>query len=154
MTTEYISPKQIEAFEKFFKKLPHGKDLTLVVLKGHLLLEEQIRAVVDERLQSPLALKDARLDCHQIICLAESLCPKDTTPNLWKAAKKLNTLRNNIAHSLDPKGLEHRVADFVQLFPSGLSEKDEPMQEQFEKSLLSLFVLMSHLTEKQISELL
>lgn len=154
MTTEHVSQKQIEAFRRFFAKLPHGKDFTLVALRGHLLLEEQVRSVVDERLQSPLALKDARLECHQIICLAEALCPKDVNPNLWKAAKKLNTLRNDIAHSLDPKGLERHVADFVKVFPSGFAEENEPMQEQFEKSLLSLFVSMSALTEKEISELL
>lgn len=50
MSTDYVSPRQIEAFRRFFEKLPHGKDFTLVVLRGHLLLEEQVRAVVDERL--------------------------------------------------------------------------------------------------------
>lgn len=75
-------------------------------------------------------------------------------PNIWKAAKNLNKLRNDIAHNLDPKGLEQRVINFVELFPSGFAGENEPIQKKFEKSLLSLFVSMSALTEREVIELL
>ena len=148
------SAKQIEAFKRFFAKLPHGQDFALVILKGHLLLEEQVRAIVDERLTNPTSLNDARLECHQAICLAEALCPRDVEPVLWKSAKKLNKLRNDIAHNLDPNGLGDRVADFVSSFPSGFESENDTLQEKFEKSLLSLFVSMAELTDKRLIELL
>lgn len=154
MTTEHVSPKQIESFRRFFEKLPHGKDFTLIILRGHLLLEEQIRAIVEERLVNPTSLSEARLECHQWICLAEALCPKDVEPILWRSAKKLNKLRNDIAHKLDPKGLNERAADFVKGFPSSIEDPNDSLQERFEKSLLSLFILMAALTEKDVIELL
>jgi hypothetical protein len=117
MESPYIGEKQTNAFRKFFKNLPHGKDITLVVLKGHLLLEEQVRAIVDERLVTPSALLDSRFDCHQAICLAEALCPKDVDPSVWKAAKKLNRIRNDVAHNLSPKGLNDRLMDFIDAYP-------------------------------------
>ena len=86
--------------------------------------------------------------------MAEALCPEDVEPILWKSAKKLNKLRNDIAHKLDPKGLNERVADFVNGFPSGIEVPNDSLQERFEKSLLSLFILMATLTEKDIIELL
>ncbi|SFN44760.1 hypothetical protein SAMN05216386_1007 [Nitrosospira briensis] len=154
MTTEHVSPKQIKSFRRFFEKLLHGKDFTLIILRCHLLLEEQIRAIVDERLVNPTSLSEACLECHQWICLAEALCPADVEPILWKSAKKLNKLRNDIAHKLDPQGLNERVADFVNGFPSGIEDPNDSLQERFEKSLLSLFILMTALTEKDIIELL
>lgn len=111
MTAQNIGPKQIEAFRRFFAKLPHGADFTLVILRGHLLLEEQVRAVVDERLVTPQSLLDARLQCHQVICLAEALCTKEVAPEIWIAAKKLNKLRNNIAHKLEHGNFETQVGN-------------------------------------------
>ncbi len=154
MESAEIGPKQRDSFRKFFQKLPHGKDITLVILKGHLLLEEQIRAIVDERLTTPSALKDSRLDCHQVICLAEALCPKSVDESTWKAAKKLNRIRNDVAHNLDPNGLNDRILDFADFYPSIISTPEDSTQEKFEKSLLSLFVSLSILTDKKIEELI
>ncbi|MEO5794633.1 MAG: hypothetical protein ABIP34_06335, partial [Rhodoferax sp.] len=75
----------------------------------HLLVEEQIRAFVDERLHNKAALIKAKLDCHQAICLAEALSNEELHPNVWEAARKLNNLRNHIAHTLEPIGLIDRI---------------------------------------------
>jgi hypothetical protein len=97
------------SFEKFRKLLPRGQDVTLLILKLHLLVEEQIRAFVDERLANCGAISDADLDCHQAICLAEALSTEDIHANVWEAARKLNGLRNQIAHNLEPKGVVDRM---------------------------------------------
>lgn len=153
MTTKYGTKKHTEALARFFEKLPHGNDIMLVILKGHLLLEEQVREIVDERLINPTSLRDARLSCHQMICLAEALCPKDVEPIIWESAKKLNKLRNDIAHKLDHKGLDDQVANFVKMFPSGFEDTSDSLQQRFEKSLLGLFVLIAALTDKDNIEL-
>lgn len=99
----------IAAFRKFYELLPRGADVTLVVLKLHLLVEEQVRAFVDERMHTREALGKAKFECHQVICLAEALSAEDIHPNVWEAARKLNSLRNHIAHSLEPKGIYDRM---------------------------------------------
>src|SRR4051812_36661074 len=90
----------IAAFKRFYKLLPKGDDPALMILKIHLLIEEQIRAYIDERINSPMALEAARLDCHQAICLAEALCGENIQARTWVALRKLNTLRNDVAHNL------------------------------------------------------
>lgn len=55
------------------RHLPVGGDFTLTILKGHLLIEEQVWLLIKNRVPSPRALEDAALTSHQKICLAESL---------------------------------------------------------------------------------
>ncbi len=99
----------IASFRKFYKLLPRSEDASLVILKLHLLVEEQVRAFIDERLPNKEALEGAKLECHQAICLAESLSTEDIHPNVWEAARKLNSLRNQIAHNLEPRGVLDRM---------------------------------------------
>lgn len=103
------------AFRRFYKLLPRSIDAALVVLKIHLLVEEQIRAYVDERVASSSSLKQADLSCHQAICLAEALCMDEIHSNVWEAARKLNELRNKIAHNLEPAGALERMNNFCTL---------------------------------------
>lgn len=141
-----VSPRQVEAFERFVKLLPYGNDLTLVILKGHLLIEEQVRQIIDERVKKPDVLKDARFDCYQAICLAEALCPMDEEPWFWEAVRKLNKIRNDISHNIELDGLEDQVHAFADFFPSGLDADDR--QDQFELTLWSLFERVSSLVER------
>lgn len=104
-----------DAFERFRKYLPRGADASLVILKLHLLVEEQIRAFVDERLPNASALESAQLECHQVICLAEALSTEDIHPCVWEAARKLNGLRNQIAHNLEPKGVIDRMVHISEM---------------------------------------
>ncbi|MEZ9593925.1 hypothetical protein AB4298_04745 [Shewanella sp. 10N.261.52.F9] len=103
--------------DKFSKHYPFNDDLTLQILKGHLLAEEILREIFKLSLNQPHALEGSNgtsFECHQVICLVEAICP--LTPKLgwvWLAAKKLNSLRNKLAHSLEPKGIEHKVTDLI-----------------------------------------
>ena len=147
MRIDETSENQIKAFRRFLKILPHGKDQDLVLLKGHLLIEEQVRQIVDERLKNPSALIDTRIDCHQAICLAQSFFSVDFQPWLWSALKKLNKIRNDIAHKIEPNGLNDKINDFINSFPSGLA--DTPVDTaKFELTLWAVFVAVSDLVEK------
>lgn len=105
----------IESFRRFFKFYPRNEDQTLVLLKIHLLIEEQIRAFVDERLPNPDALTPARLTFHHVAHLAEAISREDIHPNLWSAVRKLNQMRNDIAHKLEPKRVEEQLREFCVL---------------------------------------
>ena len=76
VTDTQITQRQLDAFRRFLKLLPHGQDLALVILKGHLLIEEQIKPIISERVKKPEALSDARLTYYQYICIAEAFLPK------------------------------------------------------------------------------
>src|SRR5260221_14025880 len=140
-----ITPRQIEAFRRFLLLLPDGKDRGLVVLKAHLLIEEQVRQLVFNRAENPKAVVEASLDCHQCICLAQSLYADDFQPWLWATLKKLNKIRNDIVHNIQPAGLQDRMNDFVDSFPSDFRNADE--LTRFEMTLWSLFTSISGLVD-------
>lgn len=153
MGIDEVSAKQVRAFQRFLTILPHGKDRDLVLLKAHLLIEEQVRQIVDERLKNPRALIDTRIDCHQAICLAQSFFPADFQPWLWSALKRLNKIRNDIAHTLEPKGLDDKIKDFVASFPSGFLDVPGDASS-FELTLWSMFVAVSDLVETPSAHIL
>lgn len=109
-------------FERFQEHLPIGDDLTLMILKGHLLIEEQVWLLICNRVVSIVALEKAELTTHQKLCLAEALLDDfsrsvQETDWLWPALKKLNKLRNDIAHNLTPSGIADRIRDFIDRCP-------------------------------------
>ena len=107
-----MNPKLFDAWDRYIKHLPPASDMTLLILKGHLLIEELLRQLLDQALVKPGALKDARLETHQCICLAEALFSDRLPAWLWEALKKLNGARNKLAHTLEPVGFEQKVNDF------------------------------------------
>lgn len=73
---------------------------------------------------NPTSLSEARLQCHQWICLAEALSegvmPERCRVGPLEVGKEAQQAQNDIAHKLDPKGLNERGADFVNAFSSGV----------------------------------
>jgi hypothetical protein len=142
--------RQLAAFRRFLEFLPHGKDLDLVILKGHLLIEEQIKEIISQKLLNPRALNIARMNCHQAICLAQALLPMGHEEEFWNATKKLNELRNNIAHKLTPAEREVKINDFISCVPVDWEGKDNT--QTFELCIWSLFEYISSFVEGEISE--
>lgn len=103
----------LEAIRRFVRHLPRTEDMTLVILKGHLLIEALLREVIARKFAKPESLKEAKLGFSQCVFIAEAIYAKETPSWLWVALHKLNTIRNHLAHNLEPKGVEDRIADFV-----------------------------------------
>jgi hypothetical protein len=144
-----FTSRHLEAFKRFLSLLPHGKDPELVLLKGHLLIEEQVRALIDRRLQNPQALKEAnaRLEAHQAIQLAQAFFPPGHMVDIWRAISKLNTLRNAIAHNMVEKGsLADRIEAWVQSAPTGAKDFEDSTT-RFEITLWALFEAVSSLVD-------
>ena len=108
--------------ERHKAHFPSGSDMTLQVLKGHLLVEELLRELFELQLPFPAALKGnggTSFTCHQIICLVQAITRHgDKEPWVWAAAKKINTIRNNLAHKLSHERLDKDVADLVKFAAS------------------------------------
>jgi len=110
---EEMPPEERESIRYFLTHMPEmDSDLTLVVLKGHLLIEQKIREFISERVLSPAAVDEAHLTSYQALCLAEALTlPNDEPKRLWSILRKLNALRNKLAHKLDPYGIQERAEE-------------------------------------------
>ena len=136
--------------------LPHGKGIELVLLKGHLLIEKQVRLLLHRRLRNPAVLLEANssLEAHQAIQLAKAFFPPDHLPDVWTAVQKLNKLRNDIAHNLWSKSaLADKVEAWVQLAPTGFKDHPDP-QLRFEFTLWSVFEAISALVDAPSAEII
>ena len=131
-----------ESTDYFLRHMPDtDSDLALIVLKGHLLLEQRTREFISERMLSPNALDDARLTSHQLICLAEALTlPNEQPKRMWSALRKLNALRNQLAHNLAPNRIEERVQEIVNDYSSAW-----PAQSGFVGVLANAYAQLSEL---------
>ncbi len=152
MNDKQVTQRDIDAARRLFTLLPRGQDLTSVILKGHLLIEEQVRQIIDKRVKKPDALRDANFDCYQAICIAESFF-SEKEEYIWKAFKKLNRIRNELAHNVEPRGLDDQIDDFV----SSVRWFDYPAedrQKRVEFTLWALFEAASSLVERPTATVL
>jgi len=103
-----------KSFIRGYKHLYGLNDLTLIVLKGHLLVEEEINELLNVLLEKPNALKEGNFSFYQKLCILRAILnPKYLPDKEWKAMEQLNNLRNRLAHHLEPKGIKDMVSDFL-----------------------------------------
>jgi hypothetical protein len=107
-------------FQSQFRRHFPGQsnDISLVVLKGHLLLEEIFNRWLAALVHKPEAMEGANLRFHQKLYLIRALTPVgggDTVFRALDAAEKLNTMRNRLAHHLDHPQIEALARDFLSL---------------------------------------
>jgi hypothetical protein len=149
MATDEITDRQIAAFKRFITRLPHGKDVDLVILKAHLLIEEEVNAIISARLKNPeVLLGEERFESTYRIRLAQSFFDHEFQPWLWKVLVQLNKLRNRVAHNIDPKGREDLMTNIIETVPnSAAAHAGESLQESFEFVLWILHEAVSSLVE-------
>ena len=101
-----------KAILKSIEHLIPVNDLTLIILKGHLIVEEEINELLDLILPNPDALSKGRFEFYQKLCILKAVC----SPGLkwhWQTIEQLSKMRNQLAHNLESKGLNGMVKDFL-----------------------------------------
>lgn len=143
-----ISERQVKAFKRFIVMLPQGKDLDLVILKAHLLMEEQVNAILEARLPNASAiLAEERFESFYRIKLAQSFFPEGSHEWIWRALTQTNKLRNRIAHRIEPEGRDNLMKDIIGHIPGAGKSKSESLQEDFEFAMWILHNAVSSLVE-------
>lgn len=102
---------------------PGPADVTTILLRGHLLVEQELFAIVSERCVNPAALDDLRIGFPVLAGMALALV--ESTPErawLWLAISQLNAIRNAIAHSIRPPKLMPRLKELFELTNPRLRE--------------------------------
>jgi hypothetical protein len=132
-----------EKYEDFLTHLPvTASDRVLMALKGHLLVEQALREFVYKRIARPNCLKDKQIAFATILDFAASLEHADSMNWVWEAARKLNRLRNLLAHNLSPlkiEELEEQFISYVQAHDGELAVLigNEPIE--YERLSLAIF---------------
>ena len=98
-------------FDKHFGDVPD--DPSMIVLKGHLLVERRLNAIISHHTRPSADIASVNLRFPQKVALAKALVANVNLfpPDFWHFAKLLNQLRNDFAHELEPpKSEEHLKA--------------------------------------------
>ncbi|MBF7728750.1 hypothetical protein [Pseudomonas sp. N040] len=117
--TEEFPPEVRERFDRFDAHLPAIDDPILVVLKGHLLAEEILENLIKAKCRKPETLDNVEIGFFLKAKLARALVG-DTHSNglifptsVWDMLEALNSLRNELAHALEPKKLDAKIQRFL-----------------------------------------
>ncbi|HAU1514573.1 TPA: hypothetical protein ACPYPK_001025 [Legionella pneumophila] len=87
--------------DNFFNINEHSK-YDLLVLKGHLLIEEELNQILTLISKQPKFIKDKRFNFDSKVAIIRSIDIDGNNKN-WDLIISINKLRNNIAHSLPSK---------------------------------------------------
>lgn len=104
----------MDKINQFMTYLPVDyRDSSLVILKGHLLLEVALKDYISKRVRFPSRLNEGQVSFSSLVLFASSLedCDKDRW--LWEALKMANKIRNQIAHNLDHPKLSQTEREFI-----------------------------------------
>ena len=120
---------------RVLKHLPTG-DLSMIVLKGHLLIEELLHAIVSSRTKNPQSVLDARLSFFQLGQIAKALTYEQRFEPIWDAIFALNSLRNTFAHTLDTPDLDKKLCAFARAAaPNHQAEAENLVRTNPEKQI-------------------
>lgn len=100
---------------RFQKHIPRSKDITLIILKGHLLVEQEMNDILDDILTESKALREARMTfSHRLAIIKSIYGPLSRSIFPYNQIIKLNSLRNQLVHNMEPRDLEKNIVAFVQ----------------------------------------
>ncbi|PKN30446.1 MAG: hypothetical protein CVU64_03205 [Deltaproteobacteria bacterium HGW-Deltaproteobacteria-21] len=107
------SENVVRHLRRFYKHMPPMDDVMVSVLKGHLLIEEQLFGLIATQAEKPQALKDSRLTFHQALCIAECLLWYKDSDWVWSCCRMLNGIRNGLSHQLEPSKIKKQITEFL-----------------------------------------
>ncbi len=109
---------------------------TILVLKGHLLIEDLIRTKLEQDLPRPAHLVRANLGFFQVLCIFRCLFGQanGTDESLWGLIEAWNTLRNRLSHRLEPTDIQLFIRKILCLRP----DWEYPLEHEETQAALSL----------------
>ena len=91
-------------------------ETVLVVLKGHLLIEEALDTVISEFVFHPEFIQAANLRFAQKLSIARAMSLDEHDNEMWGLASGINSLRNELAHSLRSSKRAARIQAVLDLY--------------------------------------
>lgn len=101
-----------DVIQMFDKHMPRAKDITLIILKGHLLIEQVLTDILDTELSYSKALYDAKMSFSNRLAVVKSIYGTDSSFP-YGVIENLNSLRNQLVHNLEPKDIKSKLDDFI-----------------------------------------
>ena len=108
--------------ERFIDLVPESSDISIIILKGHLVVEEMLNEILKSHCVDYKALLEENLTFHQKACVAKSFM-SSVGIVYFPSIFFLNRLRNDLAHNIDSTKRNHLIASFIHNSRSLFGEK-------------------------------
>ena len=95
--------------------LPKTNDLTILTLKGHLLVEEVLDEIIHAYCLQPSHLDGVDIRFQVKARLARALIGDVLPESMWAMVDALNSIRNDLAHRLESQKLRTKIEAFVDI---------------------------------------
>lgn len=114
--SKFVKPLDEHIILRNMRLMEPSPDLIVVILRGHLLVEEMLRRILQKHAVDPAALEDARLTFFQVLRMVQAIAAHPGRVDLWKELEQLNRIRNILAHQSEPTDIEKTVDAFLEDF--------------------------------------
>ena len=104
--------------KRFVEQVEAVDELTVVVLKGHLLVEEALERITTKFVHHGDHLLKADPRFPQLVAMARAMSLDDQDNSMWELVLAVNGLRNQLAHSLEPSKRLQRFDQLKALYAS------------------------------------
>lgn len=111
-----MQEEMLSTIHRFKQEMASVDEVTHVLLKGHLLLEEAMAAVIDQYVFHRENVEDARLTFAQKMHLSKALCLRKNSLDEWALIAAINTVRNDLAHNLKSPDRPKKLAKVRDLY--------------------------------------
>lgn len=99
---------------RILQELSTSDEAVMVILKGHLLVEEHLNRILYTQLNRPEEIDKAGLKFSQRLHLVKALATTDFAEfPAWDLISALNALRNQLAHSLSAEARTAKIRAFL-----------------------------------------
>ena len=124
---------------RFIEKMSEVDELSSIVLKGHLLMEEMVTRAIEFYFFHGELLDGARLSFSQKLILVQAASTDQHENSMWNLISAVNSLRNEMVHSLERPKLQPRLNDLRAKY---FNECPEDAALQADEHLLRNVVLL------------
>lgn len=118
---------------RYDRYMPKTDDVTLIVLRGHLLVEEVLFELAGTVFPSSQYLP--KFTFHQLACVVRAADPLSANDPCWEMILRLNSLRNDLAHNLESSKRSARIADLFKTHDQAQPTPEMPIAKEAESAL-------------------
>ena len=101
---------------RYDEHMPDTDDLSLIVLKGHLLIEEMLIDIRDKLLPHAEYLDSVNISFNQLLHVIRSAIESKYDHKSWDLIIEFNRLRNKLIHNLEPPKLKILLTQLFNLY--------------------------------------
>jgi hypothetical protein len=98
-----------EIQNRFMSEIAYVDDLSQIILKGHLVIEEIMTEAITRFVFHSEIAKEAKLQFHQKLTICRAISVREENNPMWELVAKINSLRNHLSHSLNDHERTKRI---------------------------------------------